>query len=393
MSDEKSDAVSQREVRFALAALSVSASKAGQFARRAPVIWPVQIFVAFLPAVVNFGLATYSLLLVFAGQSAQWQDFRTRTLATLAWTGCALILLSVVISARLFPPALVLRIHKGMQGLRQISASGDDRLTPKRSAVIWTDISGLESVDSVALGPLNRLDSQRAELLLRFGLVLLVLGAGLGALTFAPFLRMTSLDTAESGVTAAACLLLAAFALVRAIPRLRSFTITAHDQGFQWRRPAPGLRLRSVQAPWRDARALLTFRVHPDGKSADVDEVFLLDTTSEALAWRITPKTPSSVREAHERFVRMANEHVHLRDITASLKNLLEAPETRSFEYAVIALSGKALVPPAVRKVLTTPVREAHFLRGYLILVAILLALLVAAGLLLQFGVIPAGSF
>jgi hypothetical protein len=46
-----------------------------------------------------------------------------------------------------------------------------------------------------------------------------------------------------------------------------------------------------------------------------------------------------------------------------------------------------------VRKVLTTPVRESHVLRGYLIVAAILLALLVAAGLLLQLGLIPAGTF
>jgi hypothetical protein len=89
----------------------------------------------------------------------------------------------------------------------------------------------------------------------------------------------------------------------------------------------------------------------------------------------------------------MANEHVPLRDITASLKDLLESPETRSYEYAVTALSGPAPIPPAVRKVLTTPVRESRFLRGYLIVAAILLALLVAAGLLLQSGLIPAGSF
>jgi hypothetical protein len=181
--------------------------------------------------------------------------------------------------------------------------------------------------------------------------------------------------------------------LISAVQLLRPFSVTAEDQGFSWQRPAFGLGRSTVHASWRDARAFVTIKASKDGKSGDVDEIFMLDTTTEALAWRITPKTPASVREAHERFVRMANEHVQLRDITASLKNLLESPETRSFEYAVTALSGPAPVPPAVRKVLTTPIRESHFLRGYLIVAAILLALLVAAGLLLQSGVIPAGSF
>ncbi len=170
-------------------------------------------------------------------------------------------------------------------------------------------------------------------------------------------------------------------------------SVVSDEQGVKWQLPTVLFGRHSVEAPWRNVQALVTFKATQDSKSGETSEVFLLDTTTEALTWRITPKTPASVREAHERFVRMANEHVQLRDITASLKNLLESPETRSYEYAVIALSGPAPVPPAVRTVLTTPVRESHFLRGYLIIAMILLALLVAAGLLLQFGVIPAGSF
>jgi hypothetical protein len=174
----------------------------------------------------------------------------------------------------------------------------------------------------------------------------------------------------------------------------RAFTIIAEEDGVEWPGPAiGGMSRHTIHALWEDVRAFVTFRASKDSKSSDLDEIFLLDTGSEALAWRITPKTPASVREAHERFVRMANEHVQLRDITASLKNLLESPETRSYEYAVIALSGAAPVPPAVRKVLTTPVHESHFLRGYLIVAAILLALIVAAGILLQSGLIPAGTF
>jgi hypothetical protein len=223
----------------------------------------------------------------------------------------------------------------------------------------------------------------------------LFLFAGLALLAFSPrwFGAFDTFDLSLFVAAIGTLIIGGALLLPASFQMLRAFTITADEQSFRWKQPAFRLGRRSVQRPWRDAHAFVTFRVAPHDESMDVDEAFLLDTTTEALAWRITPKTPASVREAHERFVRMANEHVQLRDITASLKNLLEAPETRSFEYAVIALSGKALVPPAVRKVLTTPVRESHFLRGYLIVAAILLALLVAAGLLLQFGVIPAGSF
>jgi hypothetical protein len=173
----------------------------------------------------------------------------------------------------------------------------------------------------------------------------------------------------------------------------QAFSIVTDEQGVKWQRHAFVLGRRTVQASWQDVRAFVALKVTQSSKSGQTSDVFLLDTTSEALAWRITPKTPPSVREAHERFVRMANEHVPLRDITASLQNLLESPETRSYEYAVTALSSPTPVPPSVRKVLTTPIRKSHFLRGYLIVAAILLALLVAAGLLLQFGVIPAGSF
>jgi hypothetical protein len=392
MSDEKYDAVSQREVRFVLAALSVPASKAERLASGMRLMWPVQIFVAFLPATVNVGLAAYSLWLIFTGHTNQWQDFWTRTLATLAWTLFALILLSMAIRRRLFPTSLVLQIHQGVQALRQVAASGDGKLTPVHTCVaIITMDSGSESMNPTALGPLHRLDRQRGRLLLILSLVLVVCGATLTVSALVP--QATSLDRAEYLGTAAAILLLVAFAVIVAVSRLRSLTIIGDKNGLRWRRPVFGFRHRKAQAPWPDARSFLTFRARKDAKSADMDEIFLLDTTTEALAWRITPKTPVNVREAHERFVRMANEHVQLRDITASLKNLLESPETRSYEYAVAALSGPVPVPPAVRKVLTIPVRESHFLRGYLIVAAILLALLVAVGLLLQSGLIPAGSF
>jgi hypothetical protein len=193
-------------------------------------------------------------------------------------------------------------------------------------------------------------------------------------------------------VLVAVLIIAGAFYTLAGFRWLGALTIGADKDGIKWPVLAfGGLGRRAVEAPWQNVRTFVMLRASKDGKSSNIDEVFLLDTATEALAWRITPKTPASVREAHERLVLMANEHVPLRDITASLKDLLESPETRSYEYAVTALSGSAPVPPSVRKVLTTPVREPHFLRGYLIVAAVLLALLVAAGLLLQSGLIPAG--
>jgi hypothetical protein len=392
MSDEKSDAVSQRDVRFALAALSEPTSRAEQFVRRARLVWPTQIVVAFVPAMANFGLAVYSLWLIFTGQSAHWQDFWTRTIATLALAIFALILLGLAIRRRLFPTIVVLQIHQGVQALRQTAASGDNKLAVVRSDVTWTDASS-NLTDSVFVGPLQGLNQQRIRSVLVLGLILIVIGVGPGTLALFAFAQEISPDNAAGLAAAIMALILGLVSVARAVPRLRSFTITSDQQGFRWQPRAFWLRLGTVKASWQDARAFITFEASKDGKSADVDEIFLLDTANEALAWRITPKTPPNVRTAHERFVRVANEHVPLRDITASLKDLLASPETRSYEYAVTALSSPAPVPPAVRKVLTTPVRESHFLRGYLIVAAVLLALLVAAGLLLQSGLIPAGTF
>jgi hypothetical protein len=301
-----------------------------------------------------------------------------------------LIALGLVIRVRLFPTALVLQVHQGTQALRQIAASGDGKLAPIPATVTWTN-SGSVSMDPMTLGPLHRLERQRARRFLILSLVLIICGAILVVPALAP--QATSVDRAEYLSTSAAALIVGLFALARVFPWLRSFTISSDEQEFRWPLPAFGPWRRRVQTSWQDTQAFVTFRASKDGKNSAADEVFLLDTTAEALAWRITPRTPASVREAHERFVRMANQHAPLRDITASLKDLLDSPETRSYEYAVTALSGSAPVPPAVRKVLTTPVRESHFLHGYLIVAAILLALLVTTGLLLQFGLIPAGSF
>jgi len=183
--------------------------------------------------------------------------------------------------------------------------------------------------------------------------------------------------------------------IIAAIQWLRPFEIGADEQGVRWRQVTLGFGRRTVRVLWQDVREFVTFRASKDGKAgADIDEVFLLDATKYVIAWKITPKTPPDERVAQERFVRIANEHVLLRDITAALKNLLESPATRSYEYAVAVLSAAAPAHPDVRKALILPERaSSRFLSGYLIVAAILLALLVAAGLLLQFGVIPAGTF
>ena len=176
---------------------------------------------------------------------------------------------------------------------------------------------------------------------------------------------------------------------------LRPFEVRADEQGIRWRQPTFGFGRRAVHVPWQDVRAFVTFRASKDGKSGgDQDEIFLLDATKYVVAWRITPKASPDERKAHEGFVRNVSGHVQLRDITASLKNLLQSPETRSYEYAVAVLSAATPAHPDVRKALILPEQTpSHFLRGYLIVAAILLALLVAAGLLLQSGLIPAGSF
>src|SRR5262249_40546040 len=95
-----------------------------------------------------------------------------------------------------------------------------------------------------------------------------------------------------------------------------------------------------------------------------------------------------SMREAHKRFVRIANDHVPLRDITASLRNLLKSPETRSYEYAIAMLSDPTPVPPPVRTAMVLPVRQPRSQNAYPIVAAILLTLSVVAGLPLQTGVI-----
>jgi hypothetical protein len=247
----------------------------------------------------------------------------------------------------------------------------------------------------VTLGPLERLDGRRPESFVRLGSILLLVGlfgVGTALYRYTAFPNLHDPTINQDFAIFVGLLVLGMLAIATAAFWLSTFTVTGDEKGFHWQQLAfSRLGRRSAQGLWQDVRAFVTFTMRQgDGGDAGI---FLLDMTNEALAWRITPKTPANVREAHERFVRLANEHAPLRDITASLKNLLESPETRSYEYAVTALSGPVPVPPAVRKILTTPVRVSHFLRGYLIVATILLALLVAAALLMQSGLIPPNAF
>jgi hypothetical protein len=396
MSDEKSDAVSRRELGLALLAFQSSASRADAYSRQRRTSWIVLAFVGSLPALVYYGWAAWSLWLATHG--GQWQDFWAFTLATVAWAAVVFILL-LIVPVRGLSPARLQRLDKGIQALRQAAAAGDNRLAPKHESVEWSDADELASSGAssgtTTIGPLERLGGGREEFLVLLGPILLLIALpALGSALYRYFAFSNLHDPIIIQDFTAATLMLVAgiLAIVVAAFWPSTFTVTADEQGVRWQRPAfTGLGRHAVQAIWPDVQTFITFMMR-QGDSGE-SEVFLLDTTNEALAWRITPKTPSSVREAHERFVRAANEHAPLRDITASLKDLLQSPETRAYEYAVLALSGPAPIPAAVRKVLTTPVHGPRFLRGYLLVAAILLAPLVAAGLLLQFGLLPVGAF
>jgi hypothetical protein len=391
MSDE-SDAVSKRERGYtsAFSAFAIPAARALKVARflrstsrSSRVTFPL------LP-LLFYAIAVQGLLI--ARHTRFWNYFWLEVVVLLALSMWPLVGFALERSN-----ARNLQMHKGIQALRQVAVSGDRRLSPQRADLAQSNLNDqgtdIPYSQTITLGPLRHIYAGTGAIVGAVGCALLLLAIlmGIGGSALLPHLNMFVVQV-YFGLTIFFAVAGLLYILIW-FQWSRAFTAVANEDGVSWRQPAFRVGWRRIQGPWREVRALVTFRARRDGKSADIDEVFLLDTTTEALAWRITPKTPASVRAAHEQFVRMANEHVQLRDITTSLKNLLESPETRSYEYAVIALSGPAPVPPAVRKVLTMPVRESHFLRGYLIVAAILLALLVAAGLVLQSGLVPAGAF
>jgi len=388
------DAVSRSErgYPFALTALQLSANRAIGVARFVSITTRLARTTVLFPALPIFGDAVFILWLVSHNASPQNDGWFWAFWVTIA-VGFILVLTQGWVDRHNEAAARqTFWFHKGVYALRQIATSGDNRLTPVQLA--HEETGPLE--EPLTVGPLQRLSADAGAPFRAFGLLILLMGIVLGAL----YIGLLSTATFRAGSPylfiggAVALLFAGALNLITGFQWQRAFTILADEDGVEWPRFAVGgLSRHMAHASWKDARAFVTLKANKDSKSSDVDEIFLLDTTTEALAWRITPKTPTNMREAHERFIRMANEHVPLRDITASLKDLLESPETRSYEYALTALSGPAPVPPAVRKVLITPIRESHFLRGYLIVAATLLALLVAAGLLLQSGLIPAGTF
>jgi hypothetical protein len=286
-------------------------------------------------------------------------------------------------------PALYL--HRGIQALRQAAASGDNRLAP----VVVSDVDVMSAARSEGpvVGRFQRVSALTngvVGVVLSFILVLvaILMGWPPGSSIFALSLGYLWL------VAFGAFLIEALGAMIISIQWLRPFEIIADMQGVTWREPALRFARRTVRAPWQDVRAFVTFQASKNRKpAADVDQIYLFETEKHAVAWKITPKTPSSMQEAHERFVRMANEHVPLRDITASLNRLLESPETRSYEYAIAVLSDPTPVPSSVRVALFPQTREPRFQQMYLIVSMILLTLLVVAGLLLQTGVIPPVPF
>jgi len=272
----------------------------------------------------------------------------------------------------------------------QAAAVGDNRLAP----VATSDIDEVSVVHSQGpvVGRFQRVSALAngvAAVILGLILILLAIFIGwpFGSSTFASSLGILWL------VAFGAFFIEGVGAMIIALHWLRPFEITANAQGMTWREPALRFTRQTVRAPWQDARAFVTFRASSGGGTgADMDHIYLFETEKHAVAWKITPKTSPGMREAHERFVRLAGEHIQLRDITASLRNLLESPDTRSYEYAITVLSNRAPVPPTVRAALLAQVRTPRFQQVHPIVSAVLLTLLVVAGLLLQTGVIPAAG-
>jgi hypothetical protein len=389
MSDEI-DAVSRSDVTFQLTALQIPASQAARMARslRSTVGGPRASIL--FPTVYLFAFAAISLWFAFGqhGYDTFWMLFWFAIVATLVWIPVS-IWSATRRGANIQP---MFYLHRGILALREAAASGDNRLAPAvQNSVEGTPESGAE-VPLVGGG--QRVGAQfRGTMLLVMGVVLILFAASiLGGWPVDLSFSDTSILNLRV-VVFTVFLIESVWLIMVAVQLLRPFEITTEEQGVRWRQSILGRRV--VRVPWQDVRAFVTFRASKDGKTnADVDEIFLLDAAKYAIAWRITPKASPDERKANEGIVRNVNEHVQLRDITASLKNLLQSPETRSYEYAVAVLSAATPAHPNVRKALILPEQTpSRFLRGYLIVAAILLALLVLMGLLLQTGVIPAGSF
>ena len=393
MSDEI-EAIKRSDVTFQLTALQVPASQAARMARtlRSTPGWSRASL--FLPTVYLFAMAAITLWLAWSfgrhWYDTNWLLFWFVIVAAFVW-----IPVSIWSAKRRdanIQPAFYL--HRGIQALRQAAASSDNRLAPAVQSPV--DEAADSKDASPTVGRFQRLGAQsRGVGPLVIGVVLILFAASIFG-GWPVDLSFSDTSILNLRVVASTVFLIeGVWIVIVGSQWLRPFEVRADEQGVRWRQPTFGFGRRAVHAPWQDVRAFVTFRASKDGKSGgDQDEIFLLDATKYEVAWRITPKASPDERKAHEGFVRNVSGHVQLRDITASLKNLLQSPETRSYEYAVAVLSAATPAHPDVRKALILPEQTpSHFLRGYLIVAAILLALLVAAGLLLQSGIIPAGSF
>jgi hypothetical protein len=391
MSDEI-EAIKRSDVTFQLTALQVPASQAAVMARS----WrstaggsrPSILF----PAVYLFALAAITLWLAWSfgryWYDTNWLLFWFVIVAAFVWIPVS-VRLTIRRAANVQP---MFYLHRGILALREAAAAGDNRLAP----AVPNNVDGTpdRAAEAPPVGRFERVGAQfRGIMLLVMGIVLTVFAATF-FLGWPVDVSFSDASILNLRIVASTVLLIEGIWLVIvAVQLLRPFEITTEGQGVRWRQST--FRRRLVRVQWPDVRAFVTFRASKDGKTdADVDEIFLLDATKYAVAWRITHKASPDEREAHEGFVRNMSGHIQLRDITTSLKNLVESPETRSYEYAVAVLSAAAPVHSDVRKALIFPERTpSRFLRGYLIVAAILLALLVVAGLLLKSGLVPAGSF
>jgi hypothetical protein len=391
MSD-KIDAVKWSDVTFQLTALQIPMSQAAGMARslrnaggasRASILFPM--IYLFALAAINLWL-TWSIGLYWYG--ANRLLFWFPVLAVLVWIPISLRL-ATRRDANIQP---MFYLYRGILALREAAAAGDNRLAP----VVPNNVDGTpdSAADAPIVGRFERVGAQfRGIMLLVMGIVLIAFAASF-FLGWPVDLSFSDASMLKLRIVASTVFLIEGIWLVIvAVQLLRPFEITTEGQGVRWRQST--FRRRPVRVQWPDVRAFVTFRASKDGKTdADVDEIFLLDATKYAVAWRITSKASPDQRKANEGIVRNVNEHIQLRDITASLKNLLESPETRSYEYAMTVLSAATPVHPDVWKALILPERtSSRFLSGYLIVAAVLLALLVAAGLLLQSGLIPIGTF
>ena len=338
MSDEI-EAIKRSDVTFQLTALQVPASQAARMARtlRSTPGWSRASL--FLPTVYLFAMAAITLWLAWSfgrhWYDTNWLLFWFVIVAAFVW-----IPVSIWSAKRRdanIQPAFYL--HRGIQALRQAAASSDNRLAPAVQSPVDETADSKDA--SPIVGRFQRLGAQsRGVGPLVIGVVLILFAASIfGGWPVDLSFSDTSIFNLRI-VASTVFLIEGVWIVIVGSQWLRPFEVGADKQGVRWRQPTFGFGRHAVHVPWQDVRAFVTFRASKDGKSgSDQDEIFLLDATKYVVAWRITPKASPDERKAHEGFVRNVSGHVQLRDITASLKNLLQSPETRSYEYAVAVLS------------------------------------------------------